>query len=86
MEKYEAKQYVQMTRILTKVKEYVLTGVAINLKARNAALEQGNEMAFHYMQGGLDVCADIKLLIEGYELTPTDTEKQKRYEPGMMHG
>ena len=80
---YTAKQYVWMTRILTRVKEYVLVGTVQNLKARNVALEQGNEMAFHYMQGGLDVCADIKALIEDYELKPIT---EKKSEPEIMYG
>jgi hypothetical protein len=83
-EGYTAGQYMRMTRLLTKIKEYVLVGGMTNLKARNAALENGNKMAFDYFQGGLDVCTDIKLIIEGYELTPLN--KKEEQQEGMMHG
>jgi len=79
---YSAHEYIRMMRTLTKIQEYVYGGSAMNLKMRNEALETGNEMAFHYFQGGLDVCTDIKSILEGYELKPVNRENTN---PGMMH-
>ena len=75
-----AEQYTRMMRILTRVKEYVLVGLASNLKARNEAIQVDNCTGFTYYQGGLDVCTDIKELIAGNDLT---VWKPKEEESGM---
>ena len=64
-----AKDFVQINRKMTRVWEYVLLGTSTtNLKGRNDAIEGGNATKFAYMQGALDVCLDIKNLLEGMQL------------------
>jgi len=86
-EKVTSKQYMDMMRTLTKVREYVLIGLASNIKARNEAIISGNEVAFKYFQGGLDVVTDIKSILNGFALLPIKDENSRVPETNtMMHG
>ena len=85
-EKVTSKQYIDMMRTVTKVREYVLVGLASNIKARNEAIISGNELAFKYFQGGLDVVTDIKSILNGFALMPIKDEKTRVPESSVMHG
>ncbi len=65
-----AAEYVKMQRTLTRVQEYVYLGLSSgNMKGRNDAIEEGNSVKFAYMQGALDVCQDIKNILDDVILT-----------------
>ena len=67
-----AAEYVKMQRTLTRVQEYVYLGLSSgNMKGRNDAIEEGNSVKFAYMQGALDVCQDIRNILDGMMLTIT---------------
>jgi len=63
-----AKDYMQMLRVMTKVREYVYGATAQNLKARNEALTLDSQLGFNYNQGALDVCMDVIELLNGGNL------------------
>ena len=85
-EKVTSKQYMDMMRTVTKVREYILIGLTSNIKARNDAIISGNELAFKYFRGGLDVITDIKSVLDGFTLMPFKDEKSRVPEIDMMHG
>ena len=86
-EKVTSKQYMDMMRTITKVREHILIGLASNIKARNEAVISGNDLAFKYYQGGLDVITDIKSILNGFVLLPIKDEKSRVPETDMMmHG
>jgi len=64
-----AKDFVRMNRVMTRIREYVLLGCSTgNLKLRNEAIAEGNDTKFAYMQGALDVCLDLKAIMDDHQL------------------
>ena len=77
------REYARNGRVLTKIKEYALVGMKMNMMTRMRAVEENNQLAFSYNQGAIDVCVDILNILDGAELAYF--EKKEVPDPMRMH-
>ena len=77
------KEYVHMRRILTEIEVYVNQGIEGGNLLKTQAMSEGNNLSFNYNQGGVDVCTDIKQLLNGARMVNLSTKEKDTME---MHG
>jgi len=63
-----ARDYVQMIRIMTRVKEYVNINGPLALLLRNDALKVDNQSMMMYQQGSHDILLDLDNILQGNNL------------------
>ena len=79
------REYVRNGRVLTKIKEYALVGMKMNMMTRMKAVEENNQLAFNYNQGEVDVCVDILNILDGAELAYFEKKETEVPDTMRMH-
>jgi len=63
-----ARDYVQMIRIMTRVKEYVNINGPLALLLRNDAMKEDNQSMMMYQQASHDILSDLNNILQGNNL------------------
>jgi len=79
------REYARNGRVLTKIKEYALVGMKMNMMTRMRAVDENNQLAFTYNQGAIDVCADILNILDGAELEYFEKKEKEVPDTMRMH-
>lgn len=72
-----AKEYIEVIRTLSRIKEHIQKSMVISVNERNKAMDSNNALNMSYHQGTLDVLLDLMNILEGHELTAATTDKKE---------